>query len=135
MQRREKEQRIVQIYTQISVIMGNWKNRLKSHGVPLSAIWPGLRETSKTKVTPKRNTKTMWEKESIFIYRSTQFNRVIFNWKIIKVNFQTMPIYLENIVILWILDITALYGYACFIIKGPLHLDLSFPVNKWSREL
>jgi hypothetical protein len=42
MQRKEKEQGIEQIYTQISVIMGSWKNRLKSYGVPLSAIWPGL---------------------------------------------------------------------------------------------
>jgi hypothetical protein len=40
MQRKEKEQGIEQIYTHISVIIGNWKNRLKSHGVPLFAIWP-----------------------------------------------------------------------------------------------
>ena len=46
-QRREKEQRIAQIYTHISVIMGNWKNRLKSHGVPLSAIWPGWERLAK----------------------------------------------------------------------------------------
>jgi hypothetical protein len=39
MQRKEKEQGIEQIYTQISVIMGNWKNWLKSHGAPLSTIW------------------------------------------------------------------------------------------------
>jgi hypothetical protein len=38
MQRKEKEQGIEEIYTQISVIMGNRKNRLKSHGVPLSTI-------------------------------------------------------------------------------------------------
>jgi hypothetical protein len=42
MQRKEKEQGIEQIYTQISVIKGNWKNWHKSHGVPLSVIWPGL---------------------------------------------------------------------------------------------
>jgi len=35
MQRKEMEQGIEQIYTQISLIIGN---RPKSHGVPLSAI-------------------------------------------------------------------------------------------------
>ena len=29
----------------------------------------------------------------------------------------------------------ALYGYTCFTINGPLHLDLSFLGNKWSQEL
>jgi hypothetical protein len=47
MQRKEKEQRIAQIYTQIYVIMGNLKNRLKSHVVLLSAIWPGWKRLAK----------------------------------------------------------------------------------------
>jgi hypothetical protein len=51
MQRKDKEQRIEQIYKQISVIIGNWKNQLKSHGVS-------------TQVTLKRNTKTMLEKQN-----------------------------------------------------------------------
>jgi len=59
----------------------------------------------------------MWEKESIFIYRITQFNRVIFNWKIVKVNFQTMSIYLENIVILLILNIKGLIRIHMFLNK------------------
>jgi hypothetical protein len=64
MQRKDKEQGIEQIYTQILVIMGNWKNQLKSHGVPFPPFDRGWRKTSKTRVTPKRNTKTMWEKQN-----------------------------------------------------------------------
>jgi len=58
-QRREKEQRIAQIL----VIMGNSKNRLKSWSTVIRYL-TGVRETSKTKFTPKRNTKTMLEKQN-----------------------------------------------------------------------
>ena len=51
-QRKEKEQRIAQIYTQISIIMGNWKNRLKSRSTVIRHL-TRVRETSKTKITQK----------------------------------------------------------------------------------
>jgi hypothetical protein len=62
MQRKEKEKRIAQIYTQISVIMGNWKNRLKSHGVPLSVIWLGWERLEKQK-SHKKETQKQCEKK------------------------------------------------------------------------
>jgi hypothetical protein len=43
--------------------MGNWKNRHKGHGVPLSVIWSGWERLAKQK-SQKRNTKTMWEKQN-----------------------------------------------------------------------
>ena len=57
MQRKEKVQRIAQIYTQISVIMGNWKNWLKSHGVPLFTIWPGWERLAKQESHQKETEK------------------------------------------------------------------------------
>ena len=67
MQRREKEQIIAQIYTQISVIMGNWKNRLKSHGVPLSAIWPGWEKLAKQR-SHLKETQKQCEKKNQSLY-------------------------------------------------------------------
>jgi hypothetical protein len=67
MQRKEKEQRIAQIYTHISVIMGNWKNRLKSHGVPLSAIWPGWERLAKQN-SHKKETQKQCEKKNQSLY-------------------------------------------------------------------
>jgi NADPH-dependent glutamate synthase beta subunit-like oxidoreductase len=43
--------------------MGNWKNRHKSHGVPLSTIWPGWERLAKEKSHKKKH-KTMWEKNN-----------------------------------------------------------------------
>ena len=60
---KERRKRIAQIYTQISVIMGNWKNQLKSHGVPLSVIWPRWERLAKQKSQNKRNIKIMWGKK------------------------------------------------------------------------
>ena len=67
MQRKEKEQRFTQIDTHISVIMGNWKNRLKSHEVPLSAIWPGWERLAKQN-SHKKKTKKQCEKKKINLY-------------------------------------------------------------------
>ena len=44
--------------------MGNWKNRLKSHGVPLSAIWSGWEKLAKEKTHKKGTQKKMWEKQN-----------------------------------------------------------------------
>ena len=94
--------------------MGNWKNRLKSHEVPLSAIWPGweklAKEKSHQKGTHKKNVR---KKKSTFIYKIIQTNGFFFTRKLIKVSFQTMSIYLQNIVILWILNI-----------KGPIRIHM-----------
>jgi hypothetical protein len=92
-------------YIYISVIMGNWKNRLKSRSTVIHHL-TRVRENSKTKFKPKWNTKQC-EKKNQYLYIGSLNSIVIFNWKIVKVNFQTMSIYLENIVILWILDITS----------------------------
>jgi hypothetical protein len=67
MQRIEKEQRIAQIYTQISVIMGNWKNRLKSHEVSLSAIWSRWERLAKQN-SHQKQTQKLYEKKNQSLY-------------------------------------------------------------------
>jgi hypothetical protein len=76
-QRREKEQRIAQIYTQISIIIGNWKNRLKSHGVPLSAIWPGWERLAKHKSHQKETQKQCEKNKIINLYLQDHSNQWI----------------------------------------------------------
>jgi len=67
MQRKEKEQRIAQIYTYISIIIGNWKNRLKSHGVPLSAFWLGWERLAKQNSHQKETQKQCEKRISLYI--------------------------------------------------------------------
>jgi hypothetical protein len=80
----------------------------------------GWRKTSKTRVHQKETPKKYEKNKIINLYIHDHSNQWIhFTRKIIKVSFQTMSIFLKNIIILWILNI-----------KGPIRIHMFH--NKWT---